>query len=97
MRKGFEKGRCPLCSEDEDAIHILLKRSETRKWREKFLSRKWLKLNEWIAYKKIINCTNIIELKNTGICLYEIKCKWENKIRNLSSALERGGRTVVIR
>jgi hypothetical protein len=21
MRKGFEKGRCPLCSEDEDAIH----------------------------------------------------------------------------
>jgi hypothetical protein len=31
MRKGFEKGRCPLCSEDEDAIHILLKCSETRK------------------------------------------------------------------
>jgi hypothetical protein len=31
MRKGFEKGRCPICSEDEDAIHILLKCSETRK------------------------------------------------------------------
>jgi hypothetical protein len=40
MRKGFEKGRCPLCSEDEDSIHILLKCSETRKWREQFLSRK---------------------------------------------------------
>jgi hypothetical protein len=24
VRKGFEKG-CPLCSEDEDAVHILLK------------------------------------------------------------------------
>jgi hypothetical protein len=54
MRKGFEKGRCPLCSEDEDATHILLKCLETRKWTEQFLSRKWLMLNEWIAYKKII-------------------------------------------
>jgi hypothetical protein len=33
MRKGFEKGRCPLCSEEKDAIHILLKFSDTRKWR----------------------------------------------------------------
>jgi hypothetical protein len=54
MRKGFEKRRCPLCSEDEDAIHILLKYSETRKLRGQFLSRKWLRLNEWIVYKKII-------------------------------------------
>jgi hypothetical protein len=69
MRKGFEKGRCPLCSEDKDAIHILLKSSETRKWREQFLSIKWLMLNEWIAYKKVINCTNVIELRNIGIYL----------------------------
>jgi hypothetical protein len=94
MRKGFEKGRCPICSEDEDAVHILLKCSETRKWREHFLSRKWLMLNEWIVYNKIINCTNIIELRNIGSYVYKIKCKWENKIWNLSSAL--GSRTVVI-
>jgi hypothetical protein len=94
MRKGFEKGRCPLCSEDEDAIHILLKCSETRKWREQFLSRKWLRLNEWIVFMKIINCTNIIELRNIGSYLYKIKCKWENKIRNLSSEL--GSRAVAI-
>jgi hypothetical protein len=50
--------------------------------------------NEWIAYKKIINCTNIIELRNTGSYLYKIKCKWENKIRNLST--EFGSRAVVI-
>jgi hypothetical protein len=30
MRKGFVKGRCPLCSKNEDAIHTLLKCSETR-------------------------------------------------------------------
>jgi hypothetical protein len=40
MRKGYEKGRCPPCSEDKDAVHILLKSSETRKWRQKCLSRK---------------------------------------------------------
>jgi hypothetical protein len=54
------------------------------------LSRKWLMLNDWIAYKKIINCTNIIDLRNIEICLYKIKCKWENKIRNLSCELRRG-------
>jgi hypothetical protein len=93
MRKGSEK-RCPLCSEDEDAVHILLKYSETRKWRVRFLSIKWLRLNEWIVFKKIINCINIIELRNTGSYVYKIKCKWENKIRNLSSEL--GSRTVMI-
>jgi hypothetical protein len=35
MRKGFEKGKCPLSSEDEDALHLLLKCLET-KWREVF-------------------------------------------------------------
>jgi hypothetical protein len=83
MRKGFEKGICPLCSEDEGVIHILLKYLETRKWREQFLSRKWRMLNEWIAYKKIINCTYIIQFRNVGSYLYKIKCIWENKIRNL--------------
>jgi hypothetical protein len=94
MRKGFKKGRCPLCSEEEDPIHILLKCSETRKWREQFLSIKWLSLNEWIVFKKIINCNNSIELRNIGSYLYKIKCKLENKIRNLSSEL--GSRAVVI-
>jgi hypothetical protein len=55
------------------------------------LSRKWFMVNEGIAYKKVINCTNIIELRNIGNYLYKIKCKWKNKIRNLSSELGRGG------
>jgi hypothetical protein len=94
MRKGFEKGRCPLCSEEEDSIHILLKCSETRKWREQFLSRKWLRLNELIVFNKIINSNNSIELRNIGSYLYKIKCKRDNRIRNLSSEL--GSRAVVI-
>jgi hypothetical protein len=43
-------------------------------------------LNDWIAYKKIINCTNIIELR-----LYIIKCKWENKIRKIYHLNWEGG------
>jgi hypothetical protein len=94
MRKGSEKGRCPLYSEEEATIYILLKCSETRKWREQFLSRKWLRFNEWIVFKKVINCNNSIELRNIRSYLYKIKCKWENRIRNLSSEL--GSRAIVI-
>jgi hypothetical protein len=32
------------------------------------LSRKWLMVNKEIAYKKITNCTNDAELRNTGNC-----------------------------
>jgi hypothetical protein len=83
MRKGFENGRCPLCREEEKLLHILLKCSETRKWRERFLSRKWLIVNEEVTYKRAINCTNAVELRNIGKYLYEIRCKWENKISSI--------------
>jgi hypothetical protein len=36
MGKGSEKGRRPLCREDEDVIRILLKCSETKKGMEQF-------------------------------------------------------------
>jgi hypothetical protein len=52
-RKGLEEGRCPLCNEHEDAVHILLKCPETRKLREQVLSRKWLTANEEIAYNEL--------------------------------------------
>jgi hypothetical protein len=37
MRKGFEKGRCPLYRDEEDVLHILLKCLEMRNWREQYL------------------------------------------------------------
>jgi hypothetical protein len=82
-KKGLESGRCPLCNEEVDAVHILLKRPETRKLREHLLSRKWLKINVEIAYKKSINCTNTLEVRNIGGYLYKIKYKWENRIKGL--------------
>jgi hypothetical protein len=39
------------------------------------------------VFKKIINRNNSTELRNIGSFLYKIKCRWENRIRNLSSEL----------
>jgi hypothetical protein len=61
IRKGLEIKRCLLYNEEEDAIHILIKCTETRRLREHLLSRKWQIINEELAYKKIINCTNTVD------------------------------------
>jgi hypothetical protein len=82
--KGLEIGRCPLCKGEEDAVHILLKCPETRRLREHFLSRKWQIINEELAYKKIINCTNTVELRNLCRYLYKIKKNGEIELRNFS-------------
>jgi hypothetical protein len=74
-KEGFRDWKIHLCNGEEDAIHIILKCPETRKLREHLLSRKWQIINEEITYKKIINCTNTVELRNLGRYLYKIKCK----------------------
>jgi hypothetical protein len=81
IRRGFERGRCPLCLEKEDAKHILLKCPETKKWREECVSSNWLSINEDLAYRKIISCTNANKIKSLGKYLFKTKCKWKNKIR----------------
>jgi hypothetical protein len=40
----------------------------------------WLIINEEVAYKRMINCTSAVELRNIGGYLYKVRCKWENKI-----------------
>jgi hypothetical protein len=82
MRRGFEKGCRPPCTEEENALHILLKNSETE-WKGQFLGIKWLTVNEEIAYKNTVNRTNAVELKNIGKYLSKIKCKHENKISTI--------------
>jgi hypothetical protein len=59
MRKGSEKGRCPLCTEEEDALYIKLKCSE------KILSKKWLTVDEEVAYKsnKLYQCFRVKEYR----------------------------------
>jgi hypothetical protein len=67
IRRRSEKGRCRLCSDEEDVPHIPLKCSETKKFKEQFLSsNKWLNINENVACKITISCINVAELRNTG-------------------------------
>jgi hypothetical protein len=73
----------PPYNKEEDALHILLKCLDARKLREYLLSRKWLRVNEVAAYRKIINCTNTLEIRNIGSHLYNIRCKWENIIKEI--------------
>jgi hypothetical protein len=56
---------------------------ETKIWRMKFINKKWLCINEELAYKKIAKCTNrnhIIHLEKKKH-LDEVKHKWENRAR----------------
>jgi hypothetical protein len=50
----IDKRKFPLCLGEEDVkcTSILLSSSETRKWRNGFLSKEWLNMNDEIAYKK---------------------------------------------
>jgi hypothetical protein len=81
IRRGFEKGRYPLCLWEEDAKHILLKCSETKKWGEECVNSNWLNTNEDSAYRKIISCANVNKITSLTKYLLKTKCKWENKVR----------------
>jgi hypothetical protein len=54
---------------------VLLKCSETWKWREKFLSKKFVVVNEYIAHNRIINRSDPVEFRNVGKHLCKIRCK----------------------
>jgi hypothetical protein len=53
LRRGLKEGRCSVCREVKNAIHILLKCPETKRWRYQFLSAEWLKklTKKWHAGK----------------------------------------------
>jgi hypothetical protein len=81
IRRGFEKGRCPLCWEEKNAKHILLKCKESKKWREEWVNSNWPNINEDLVYKKIIGCIKVNTIKLLGKYLFKVKCKWEDRVR----------------
>jgi len=44
------------------------------------LGSEWLSMNENVAHTKALNCTNVIEIKNTERYLFKIRCKRENTV-----------------
>jgi hypothetical protein len=87
----WDGGRFPLCRGVKNAIHILLKCPETKSWRYQFLSAGWLKINEEVAYRKIVGCNSIYKLMGLEKCLHRVRCKWENEISNQGGRAEDDG------
>jgi len=58
-RERIAGGRCPLYREEAKAIHILLESSEIWRLKDQYPSTKWLNINDKVAHKRIITCTNI--------------------------------------
>jgi hypothetical protein len=52
-----------------------------KKWREECVNSNWVNINEDLAYRKIISCTNVNNMKSLGKYLFKTKCKWENKVK----------------
>ena len=52
------RGKCPLHRGGDTATDILLNCTETKRWREQFLSRKWIDKQD-IIFKKCVECTKI--------------------------------------
>ena len=53
------KGICPLCSEPENEIHILLECKKTLEMRKKYIEERVWKLDSKLALVKILNIKNI--------------------------------------
>jgi len=48
-------------------------------------------MNEDLACKKVLNCTDVTKLKTIGKYLSEMRCKWENKTSKTQLVLEASG------
>jgi hypothetical protein len=54
---------------------------ETNDWRMEMPCKRWLDINEEIAYRKVLSCTKNMMVKNIGTFLFRVKCKWEGKVK----------------
>jgi hypothetical protein len=79
IRRNTDKGGCPLCLGEEHVICIKLDCLETRNWRTKFLSEKWLIVNKEVAYRKILRCCDKDQVRSLGTYIDKVKHKWFNK------------------
>jgi hypothetical protein len=55
---GIERGRCLLWVGEDSESHLLLKRPETPRWREKLLRSTWHHIKEKGTFKKILTAKN---------------------------------------
>jgi hypothetical protein len=80
IRRGIDKGNCPLCLGNEGAKRILLSCPETKGRRMEFLCKKWLIMNEELPHRKVKR-TNRTRISNVGKHIDRIRRKWGKELR----------------
>jgi hypothetical protein len=53
-------------------------KQKTKRWREKRLGKKWLQINDAIAFKKLVRCSKSTDLRQLDEFLYKVRCKWQH-------------------
>jgi hypothetical protein len=53
---------------------------KTRNWTMEFLNKKWFKINDEVACKKILRCNNKALMTDLGKYLDKVEFKWFNRI-----------------
>jgi len=48
-------------------------------------------LNEAVACKKLVKCSNVTELRNLGKSIHKVSYKWEKQIRKITLVGEMEG------
>jgi hypothetical protein len=51
---------------------------ETKRCQEKHLGKKWLHMNDTVAFKKLVRCSKPTDLRQLGTFLYKVRCTWEH-------------------
>jgi len=67
---GSRGGTCRLCRGEHYATDILLNCQEQKRWRKNFLDKKWLQVNEEVAFAKPVRCSNTKDPRQLSILLY---------------------------
>jgi hypothetical protein len=45
------------------------------------MCKKWLDVNEEVAYRKMLSCRSKMMVENMGKFLFRVQCKWERKVK----------------
>jgi hypothetical protein len=45
------------------------------------MCKRWLDINQEVAYRKMLSCTNKMMVNNMGKFLFRVPCKWERKVK----------------
>jgi hypothetical protein len=80
--RGVGKGSCPLSLCMEHVKHIF-ELPCNQKMVNAIYCKRWFSMNGEIVYRNISNRSNKARVRNLGRYLVKVKCKWQNKVKEM--------------